>query len=213
MCGANGMGKSSILQFFSFIQAFLSGTPLRFFEERAWLPESIQPFLSHSNQIEAKLTFETDKGTQIIWHFQWRITDNLLCGENLKYQNNNNTVEVFTYPIKPQSNTNRIQVGSEIIDGLRLSGSILAILDTNIINDEESRAIAQAVLEWGQRIFSLELMNPEVMRRGATGNFWHFGHQGEWLSSFIATLSKTQKERIVARLSHIPLAQSPSHHI
>lgn len=201
LIGANGMGKTSILQFFSFIQAFMSGTPLRFFEERAWLPESIQPFLSHSNQIEAKLTFETDNGIQILWSFQWRITDNLLCGENLKYQKNNNTVEVLTYPIKHQSNTNRIQVGSEIIDGLRLSGSILAILDTNIINDEESRAIAQAVRCWGQGIFSLELMNPAVMRRGVTGTFWHFGHQGEWLSGFLASLSKAQTERIVARLS------------
>jgi len=201
LLGANGTGKSSILQFLSFIQAFLSGVPLRFFEQRTWLPESIKPFSSHANQIEAKLTFETDNGIQIVWTFQWRITDNLLCGESLKYQKNNHTVEVFTYPIKPQSNTTRIQVGNKIIDGLRLSGSILAILDSNIINDDESQMIAQAVLEWGQGIFALELMNPTVMRRGLIGTSWHFGHQGEWLSDFLAALSKVQKERIVTRLS------------
>ncbi|MCP4698962.1 MAG: ATP-binding protein [Gammaproteobacteria bacterium] len=201
LVGANGAGKSSVLQFISFLQAFLSGMPLRFFEQRAWQPENIKPFFCHTSQIKAKLIFSTDNETQIIWTFQWDITDNLLCGESLKYQKNKHTAEVFAYPIKPQSNTNRIQVGNKIIDGLRLSGSVLAVLDSNIINDNESRMIAQAVLEWGRGIFALELMNPTVMRRGITGNSWHFGHQGEWLSSFLAELSSAQKERIAARLS------------
>lgn len=201
LIGANGTGKSSVLQFFSFIQAFLSGMPGRFFEQRAWLPENIKPFLSQSNQIEAKLIFNTDKNTQIVWTFQWRITDNLLCGESLTYQKNQHTVTVFTYPIKSPNNINRIQVDKQIIDGLRLSGSILAILDSNAIKNEESRMIAQAILKWGQGIFALELMNPAAIRRGMTGTSWHFGHQGEWLSGFLATLSKEQKERIVTRLS------------
>jgi len=41
--GQNGAGKSTILQIFIFIHAFMSGEPLRFFEERAWLVETIKP--------------------------------------------------------------------------------------------------------------------------------------------------------------------------
>ncbi|OAD20309.1 SMC domain protein [Candidatus Thiomargarita nelsonii] len=155
--------------------------------------------MSHSNCTDAELRFEMLDGTQVWWTFRWRITDNINQGESLKYQNNNQTVEVFTYSSKHK--TNRIKVGHEVIDGLRLSGSILSILDTNIISDEKSRIIAQAVREWGEGIFSLELMNPAAMRRGVTGIPLHFGHQGEWLGHFLASLSNVQKERIVTRLN------------
>ena len=201
LIGANGAGKSTILQFFSFIQSFISGSPLRFFEERAWAPKSIKSFISHSNQIQAELTFETHNHTQILWTFQWRITDNILCGENLKRKQQNQWIEVFTYLTEQQGAINRIQVDNEIIEGLRLSGSILAILDTNIIRDEESRTIAQALQEWGQGILALELMNPTAMRQGIFDAAWHFGHQGKGIARFLASLSTAQKERVVTRLS------------
>lgn len=211
--GANGTGKSTILQFFSFIQSFILGSPLRFFEERAWVPKSIKSFLSHSNQIQAELTFETHNHTQILWTFQWRITDNFLCSENLKWKKKNQWIEIFTYLTKQQGFTNRLQVDNEIIDGLRLSGSIFAILDINIIRDEESRAIAKAVQEWGQGIFALELMNPMAMRVNQESTAWHFGHQGKGLSRFLASLSTEQKERIVTRLSQFYPALQALHAI
>ncbi len=96
-------------------------------------------------QIQAELTFETDNHTQILWTFRWRMTDNLLCDENLKWKHKKQRREVFTY--LTESSTNRIQVGNEIIDGLRLSGSILAILDTNIIRDK-ARMPLQPLNTW-----------------------------------------------------------------
>ena len=75
--------------FLNFIQSFLAGSPLRFFEARAFLPKSIQSFLSHSDQIQAELTFETQNNTQILWTFQWQITENRLGNENLKWKQKN----------------------------------------------------------------------------------------------------------------------------
>ncbi|MEN8220213.1 MAG: AAA family ATPase [Pseudomonadota bacterium] len=54
--GQNGAGKSTILQIFSFIQAFMSGEPLRFFEERAWLVETIKPIFKN-NEIQVNPIF------------------------------------------------------------------------------------------------------------------------------------------------------------
>ncbi|MEN8221045.1 MAG: AAA family ATPase [Pseudomonadota bacterium] len=195
--GQNGAGKSTILQIFSFIQAFMSGEPLRFFEERAWLVETIKPVFKKSHLIEIVLSFGREDDTQIIWAFQWDIKENLNKGESLKFKNKQKKVEVF-------ANGNGIKVGHNLIEGLRLSGSIFSVLDTNIINNEESRAIAKAVQEWGQGIFSLELMNPAIMRHGARSASLQMGYQGKGLSGFLAALSPTQKDRIVKRLRHIP---------
>ncbi|MEN8217981.1 MAG: AAA family ATPase [Pseudomonadota bacterium] len=75
--GQNGAGKSTILQIFSFIQAFMSGEPLRFFEERAWLVETIKPVFKKSHLIEVVLSFGREDETQIIWAFQWDFKENL----------------------------------------------------------------------------------------------------------------------------------------
>ncbi len=193
--GKNGAGKSTVLQFLSFIQAFISGEPLRFFEERAWLLESIKPFFKSSHLIEAVLSFGKEDGTQIIWDWKWDFKENLNQGESLKYQNQQKKVEVFALSALG------IKVGDKVIEGLRLSGSIFSVLDTDIIKNEESQAIAKAVREWGQGICSLELMNPAIMRHGARGASLHMGYQGKGLSGFIAGLSEMQKERIVKRLN------------
>jgi predicted ATPase len=198
----NGAGKSTILQIFSFIQAFMSGEPLRFFEERAWLVETIKPVFKKSHLIEIVLTFGRKDETQITWAFQWDFKENINKGENLQFQNKQKKVEIFAF--SAQQAANGIKVGQNVIEGLRLSGSIFSVLDTNIINNEESRAIAQAVRKWGKGIFSLELMNPAIMRHGARSAALQMGYQGKGLSGFLAALSPAQKDRIVKRLSHIP---------
>ncbi len=193
--GQNGAGKSTILQIFTFIQAFLSGEPLRFFEERTWLLEGIKPLFRNSHLIEVTLSFGRKDGTEIIWDWKWDILENINKDESLKYQNKQKKIEVFALSAQG------IKVAHNVIEGLRLSGSIFSVLDTNIIDNEESQVIAKAVREWGQGICSLELMNPGIMRHGAKSASLQMGYQGKGLSGFIAALSKAQKERIVKRLS------------
>jgi len=174
---------------------------LRFFEDRAWLVETIKPVFKNSHLIEIVLSFGREDETQIIWAFQWDFKENLNKGESLKFKNKQKKVEVFA--LSAQKAANGIKVGQNIIEGLRLSGSIFSVLDTNIINNEESRAIAKAVRKWGQGIFSLELMNPAIMRHGARSAALQMGYQGKGLSGFLAALFPEQKDRIVKRLSHI----------
>jgi predicted ATP-dependent endonuclease of OLD family len=193
--GKNGAGKSTVLQFFTFIQAFLSGEPLRFFEDRAWLLESIMPVFNNSHLIEAVISFDREDGTQIIWDWKWDFKENLNKAETLKYQNQQKTVEVFALSV------NGITVGDNLIEGLRLSGSIFSVLDIDMIKNEVSQAIAKALREWGNGICSLELMNPAIMRHSARNASLQMGYQGKGLSGLIAGFSDTQKDRIVKRLS------------
>lgn len=195
--GKNGAGKSTILQFLNFIQTFLSGEPLRFFEDRAWLFESIKPLFNNSHLIEAILTFNKKDGTEITWEWKWDFKENLNKAESLKYQNKSKKVEVFA--LSAQSNS--IKVGDNLIEGLRLSGSILSVLDIDMIKNEISQEIAQAVQKWGNGICSLELMNPTIMRHSSRNASLQMGYQGKGLSGFMAGLSDKQKDRIVKRLN------------
>jgi predicted ATPase len=196
LIGSNGTGKSTLLQFFSLIKAFLSGEPKHFFEDRGWLPERVN--FNATPLIETSLTFETAEKAQILWTFQWNMKQQINQHETLQYQQNSFTTELFSYPINSEHLS--IRVGDKLIEGLRLSGSILSVLDTNRLLDEKGRTVADSVREWGQGIFSLELMNPVAMRTGRNGTSWHFGHQGQWLGHFLASLGTAQKERIVKRL-------------
>ena len=195
--GKNGAGKSTILQFFNFIQTFMLGEPLRFFEDRAWLFESIKPLFNNSHLIKAVLSFIKEDGTEIIWDWKWDFKENINKGESLKYQNKHQKVEVFA--LSAQSNS--IKVGDNLIEGLRLSGSILSVLDIDMIKNEVSQDIAKAVQKWGNGICSLELMNPAIMRDSSRKASLQMGYQGKGLSGFMAGLSDTQKKRIVKRLS------------
>ncbi|HEW98892.1 MAG: hypothetical protein DRR16_18870 [Candidatus Parabeggiatoa sp. nov. 3] len=201
--GGNGTGKSTVLQFLAFIQAFILGEPRRFFEDRIWLPDSIQSFLNHSHQIEAQLTFENTKGTQIQWAFVWHVQDNLNQTESLHYLNQNTHQTIFKFTRTASPSNRQLQIDDETVEnlGLRLAGSLFSILDTQFIAHPKSHEIIESVRAWGRGIFSLELMNPVKMRRGAIGYSSHLGHQGEELGGFLASLSTAQKARIIKRLN------------
>ncbi len=201
--GGNGTGKSTVLQFLAFIQAFMLGEPRRFFEERIWNPDSIQSFLNHSHQIEAQLTFENTKGTQIQWDFVWCVQDNLNQTESLHYLNQNTQQTLFKFTRSTEQGNRQLQIDHETVEGLglRLAGSLFSILDTQSVAHPKSHEIIESVRAWGRGIFSLELMNPVKMRHGAIGYRSHLGHQGEWLGGFLASLSTGQKTRIIKRLN------------
>ncbi|OAD22206.1 hypothetical protein THIOM_001996, partial [Candidatus Thiomargarita nelsonii] len=50
---------------------------MRFFEERAWLVETIKSVFKNSHLIEVVLSFGREDETQIIWAFQWDFKENL----------------------------------------------------------------------------------------------------------------------------------------
>jgi predicted ATPase len=84
LIGSNGTGKSTLLQFFSLIKAFLSGEPKHFFEDRGWLPERVN--FNATPLIETSLTFETAEKAQILWTFQWNMKQQINQHETLQYQ-------------------------------------------------------------------------------------------------------------------------------
>lgn len=199
LIGANGAGKSSILQALSFVQYFATGHSLQFFRDRRWDPKQIR---SRTSQRRAKpLTLEFNLETkryQIYWRFSWSLTRHCLMRESVWVRRGQDEPEkVFQYSNTPLSKQmSKAGSWSELV----LEGSAMAVIRPGALSKKHSDLL-QCLQKWGEGVTSLELLSPISMRSGARGYPHDIGLRGERLAAFLAGLSSEQKGKVVKRVS------------
>jgi predicted ATPase len=204
LIGANGAGKSSVLQALAFVQYFAKGRPKGFFEDRGWTPvevrSRVKTKLSHGI-ITFRLVLDSIGGEKIFWHFNYHITLERTVFESVWFlpQGQDIPEKLLSFSQKSKVRIGGQRIRGQTIPAIAPEGSLVSILDPDALGPQIG-GVFTSLRAWGAGIFSLELLSPVAMRRGARGNPSDIGPRGERLGGFLASLSLAQKERLVGRL-------------
>ncbi len=197
LIGGNGSGKSSTLQAMGLVREFAHGNAAKFFDDRGWTPASVRSRIGRHSVFGADLLLENGDHGKFLWQFDW----GLRTGTNRREVIWHLTPDA-EHPVRILDHSlHRTLVTaqrSKFVTGLKLPGSALAFLDFD--REEQSYSNLYDVVEWAQRIISLELLSPTAMRRGARGATDNIGIRGERLASFLASLDSKSKDATVRRL-------------
>lgn len=218
--GANGAGKSSLLQVLSFVRYFANGEPHRFFEDRGWTEKEVVTSSKPGNTkgiITINMSFRRGKSETIIWMLSWDSAKNQLLLEFLFVIDENKTDEdvAFVPIFLPESDSwkktpqfrhiiEEATHGTNDKDSVIPSfisppGSAIKMISSAKGEVPHSDTISDIAI-WATEVLSLELMNPSAMRGGSRSKASDIGPRGERLASFLASLSNERKARIVSRL-------------
>lgn len=203
LIGANGAGKSSILQALSFIRYFVEGRGESFFKERGWDPQDLRHRLGGPNptMLSFDLLLETAGGNQLFWQFDWGLKTNRTLTERIWLHNGEEFRKVVTF-----SRTAGLSVGGNppSFRKIRLGGSILSFVDLGDLDDDFPEL--EQLQTWAMGVTSLELLSPSAIRSSVRGSAKDIGPRGERLAGFLAGLSTTERGEIVNRLgSYYPI--------
>lgn len=200
LIGANGSGKSSILQALTFVKYFAKGQTKQFFNDRHWNIAAVRGKVSSSRgspQFSVKLLLETSKGCEIAWGFSWGYNTTETTSESVWVRRTSDAEPVHVLSYNRMTRT--INAGNSTIKGLTPEGTLLATFDPEFLNKDYTREL-ESLKRWGPGVFSLELLSPSSMRAGARGIHTDIGFKGERLGGFLASLSPEAKARVVKRL-------------
>ena len=198
LIGSNGSGKSSTLQALAFVQFFATGRCKDFFLERHWnrLDVRSRTVERPHNTLRYNLLFDCDDGSRVLWQFIWGLNSEALIQEKMWLsRSDSNPIVLYTFDRRTGLN---LQSGEDI-KGLMPPGSILTVITPSAVTAEHE--IATSVLNWCERITSLELLSPVAMRSNVRGSPKGIGARGQRLAGFLAALDSKTKARIVDRLS------------
>jgi predicted ATPase len=219
LVGSNGVGKSSILQAISFARAFGEGRCESYFETRGWQPKDIYPKTQRlgGNDADSSKRRSLPRPVRIsigfrhvkfkmFWEFAWSTTSERATGEYLYVKPDGGPVElVFAFGGNLRDEDTEPLPFKE----LKIDGSLTSMIRAGSLsrNDNQLRALEQ-LEKWYKGITSLELLSPIAMRRGARGQQEDIGPRGEYLASFLASISAAKRNRIVERVRRFyPLEQ------
>lgn len=199
LIGANGSGKSSILQCLSFIPYFTKGNPSSFFLERHWKPTDARSRVEkgrHNITVEVALE---GVGDAIYWGFSWSSSREKLVSEIvLRRKAADGSWDVLlAYGDRAGFTFGAPKFSAP--EGIKPSGSFLSVLNYSSLPADYSSTL-NALRLWGEGVFSLELLSPAAMRGGARGSQTDIGPRGERLGGFLASLPASKKHRLVERL-------------
>ena len=207
LIGANGSGKSSVLQALALVREFAQGNVSKFFDDRNWNSDGVRTKLEgpRAATFRADLLLEHGAGDRYLWQFNFGLRSHLNLRETLWHLPSGATAPSIKINHGRRKTTFRLDE-TKTLGGLRLPGSVLAFYDLDAPGQQE--VALQHVMNWAGEITSLELLSPNAMRRGARGSTKDIGPRGERLTSFLANLSATAKSNLVRRLSRFyPIEQ------
>lgn len=204
LVGANGAGKSSVIQSLAFLRSFVAGKPDQFFDERGWAPVDLitKERVPRSRAISYEILLESKDNSLIYWQIIWGAMSEALIGEAIWAKQSTD---------KSPKNLVRFLRHSGLIEPdrerplkIRAQGSILSLFQAADLLTGDSSKYANLLdnaLKWGEGITSLELLSPNAMRRTARGNPKNIGARGEFLAGYLASQPVTARDRITRRLS------------
>jgi predicted ATPase len=193
LIGANGSGKTSVLQMFDYLSHFIRGDMGQWAKSRDW---SLLELRSRhvdarpSLQVTYKLEMELQDSGVIKWSGNFSILRKM-ANEELIEVNGETILEVR----RGQLRINKGLVTQEIdMKALRVSGSYLALVDEKYLPPSLVRFKAAM-----QSVKSLELLAPGSMRRSSRPSD-QIGWSGEFLAGFFSKLKPEIRNLILSKM-------------
>src|SRR6266851_4890507 len=155
LIGANGAGKSSILQALAFIQYFARGRSVQFFEDRGWERKELRSRIRMASrpgiksQVFGRLIFEIlldVSGIDVYWTFDWSLSSGRLNSEAIWIRGSTGEAQrvvrytrfrgfrAFNQDFMP-------------LTGVISEGSIMAVVETKSLSPDHADLLA-AVHAW-----------------------------------------------------------------
>lgn len=187
LIGANGAGKSTVLQALDLMGGLVRGTLSEYLSSRGWSYQELPHFLSDRSEFE--VTAELDDG------LRWSIAlgkrrrpgiakESVKRGPaELMTRYGRNMWRVIAHEDHPESVTQT------------LTSSWLASVDVK--HDEERYPELVRVASWARGIRSF-LFSPEALRSGSAGEADEVGETGRDLASYLSRIKRRQPDRFEA---------------
>ncbi|WP_294328608.1 AAA family ATPase [uncultured Sphingomonas sp.] len=218
LIGANGAGKSSILQALSLVRYFATGATTHFFRDRGWKVGDVRPKTTSVRPLQAassvsggrklparnfaiSLVLEHEQ-TELLWTFRWSYSSERTLEEGVWILSPGDKLprKVVGYPSSAKDGDNLL-TDLLRVEGLQLPGSIFALIRPDTLGrSDDDNALLADLKSWAEQITSLEMLNPTTMRSRLIGDTSDIGVQGNRLASFLANLSPSAKDRVVRRV-------------
>ncbi|MDR0609870.1 MAG: AAA family ATPase [Planctomycetaceae bacterium] len=214
LVGLNGSGKSTFLQFVSFLSQLMKGDMKHWFDEHNW--DMIQTPLDKIKTLKFRVEFIShDNLNGKIKEGYWEaIFHHLICFEECfhfdnytlqvesDYKDRNRTFEdidndqrIFGYYTLTKNN-------EKVIDNERIrfkyQGSILSSL-----NEPEVNKIFDSVRKFVISIRSFDLLIPFMLRQPSISPVDSIGNSGEFFASYYDQIGEEERSHILAKLKNI----------
>lgn len=197
LVGANGAGKSTVLQFLDFLAQLVRGDMRGWLEERGWSPADLLSWRDEKRLIAFRACVADTAGRHIgCWEGRFDARTLRCDWEKLTF--GSVTFEVREAEFTTTGWGDQREEEERIPIVFEYEGSILA----KIKNDYLPAPIAQ-FREVFRTSRTLELLSPRLMRQRTRGPADSIGRDGKKLSAYIHSLSAEQRAAIVTRLGEV----------
>jgi predicted ATPase len=214
LVGLNGSGKSTFLQFVSFLSQLMKGDMKRWFDEHNW--NTIRTPLDKIKALKFRVEFIShDNSNGKIKEGYWEATfHHLICFEeclhfdndtlqvqcdykdhNIIFEDIDNDRRIFGYYTLTKNNE---KVLNKERIRFKYQGSILSLLNEPVI-DETFDSIRKFVIDI--RVF--DLLIPLNLRQPSKSSDNSIGNSGEFLAAYFDRIGERKRSHILAKLKNI----------
>jgi predicted ATPase len=187
LIGLNGSGKSTILQAIDFISQLAQGNLDDWLEAREWQASDLASQLKHSSTILFEVKFQVDD-TLYAWEGQVDL-ETLTCTKEIITNEAGKTLLKVTNGL--------YCIGDNPAKSLefKYQGSALSAIIDKFLSEE-----LKQIRCFLTSIKSLDLLNPQLMRKRARKSDNDLGLGGEKLSAFLHNLSENDRTELIKQL-------------
>lgn len=191
--GLNGSGKSTVLQFLSYVSTIFRGDLPQWLARRNWESKDVvSHFFPTRKSLELEIDFEFDN-VLYLWTGTFNWSKGICTKEKLvKVVSDSEHIEVYRVVNGVYASQ---RSGKQEIN-FKYSGSILSALNEDVIPHDAKRLRNYLI-----NIESHDLLSPKVMRSGQYSKEGRLGSAGEFLIHHIHNLDDSDKDILRIRLS------------
>ncbi len=214
--GLNGVGKSTVLQFFDFLSRQVQGNLEGWLEQRHWEASDINSKLTKKQNIDFDIKLEDSDDQEIDWSASFnRRTLNCTMERVVWDGNIILKVEDGQYSMLDESpsgsRTRKHKKGNNLQDslslsatGIQMSGPINFKYQGSLMSQLQESQLPPKILQlkkFMEEIHALDLLSPELLRQRTRKAGNSLGLGGERLSVFLYETDKEKREKILQTMS------------
>jgi predicted ATPase len=191
LIGANGSGKTTILQAFDFISQLMEGDFEKWLDDRGWTVADIASKFSPNSNISTGVVY-SGAAEDLFWYGSFNRKEMACLSESVGVWRNKNWNSKIV-----KVSDRHYKVGDKDSEPVKFSyqGSIMSQLI-----DEELTPELIEFRDYLRHIRSLELLSPHLMRQRTRDSANDIGSGGEKLSSFLYSFKDGAKTELLGLL-------------
>jgi len=223
LIGANSAGKSTILQAIDFLISTVTTDADVFLRERNWKLEDIKSQIGSSRTISFDAVIQLEVNG-IEMELQWSIEFITNLSEGTIKLFSESISDVNRYPTVARDGTGRnyrlpgfgilYRYKQDVVRIYSYSGTKVSLYpslnrtssllkDIDPIKHKKMYPELVKLKEFLLNCHSFELLSPDNLRQSSRGKTWDIGKNGKKLASFIRSMDKGQKDKLIALIKEI----------